>query len=54
MLRLAEAVAAGYSPSDTCTVKLDEPISVGVPETTPVVAFKLRPAGKLPCVTLHA
>ena len=29
------------------TVKLNVPIAVGVPEITPVVSFKLRPAGSV-------
>ena len=29
------------------TVKLNVPSAVGVPEITPVVAFKLRPAGNV-------
>jgi len=29
------------------TVKLNVPIVVGVPEMTPVVSFKLRPAGNV-------
>ena len=28
--------------------KLNVPIAVGVPEITPVVVFKLKPAGRLP------
>src|SRR5512146_2791252 len=34
--------------SRTCTVKPNEPDALGVPETTPVVAFKVRPAGSVP------
>jgi hypothetical protein len=30
------------------TVNLDVPIAVGVPDITPVVSFKLRPAGSVP------
>jgi hypothetical protein len=29
------------------TVKLNVPAAVGVPEITPVVGFKLKPAGRL-------
>ena len=56
MLRLALAVLpVGVSPSVTVTVKLSVPtnVPVGVPEMTPVVALKLKPAGKLPVVTDH-
>ena len=28
--------------------------AVGVPEMTPVLAFKVRPAGSVPLVTVHA
>jgi hypothetical protein len=34
-------------------VKLDVPGAVGVPEITPVVVLKLRPAGRDPLATLH-
>lgn len=48
----SEAVAelAGDEESDTCTVKLDVPAVVGVPVIAPLVAFKLKPAGKVPVV----
>jgi hypothetical protein len=52
-LRLAVAVAAGVSLSDTCTVKLDVPTSVGVPEITPPAASNVRPFGKLPCAIVQ-
>ena len=32
----------------TLTENLNVPAAVGVPEITPVVSFKLRPAGSLP------
>jgi hypothetical protein len=53
MLRLATAVATEVSWSDTCTVKLDLPISVGVPEIIPLVAFNVRPFGKVPWVIVQ-
>ena len=56
ILRLAVAVlAVGVSASLTVTVKLSEPVKVplGVPEITPVAAFRLSPEGKLPVVTAH-
>ena len=56
MLRLALALpAVGVSESVTVTVKLSVPTKVplGVPEITPVEAFKLRPEGRLPVVTAH-
>jgi hypothetical protein len=54
MLRFALAVfAVGVSESVTVTVKLVVPVKlpVGVPEITPLDAFKLSPAGRLPVVT---
>lgn len=32
-------------------VKVELPATVGVPLTTPVVAFKFKPAGSVPAVT---
>ncbi len=44
----------GLDPvSATCSVKLEEPIDVGVPEINPL-PLKLKPAGKLPERMLHA
>jgi len=56
MLRLALAVLpVGVSESVTVTVKLSVPtkVPVGVPEMTPVEAFKDKPEGRLPVVTDH-
>jgi len=54
MLRFAVAVlAVGVSESVTVTVKFVVPEAVGVPEMAPVEAFRIRPAGKLPVVTVH-
>jgi hypothetical protein len=54
MLRLALAVlAVGVSESVTVTVKFVVPAVVGVPEIAPVAELRIRPAGKLPVVTLH-
>ena len=53
MLRLALAVSAGVSASLTVMVKLEVSTVVGVPEITPLAGFRLRPAGKLPLVTLQ-
>ena len=39
--------------SRTCTLKLLVPAVVGVPLITPVAAFRIRPAGKLPLMTLQ-
>ena len=35
------------------TVKVAEPVAVGVPLMTPVLASSAKPAGRLPSVTLH-
>ena len=54
MLRAALAFCGvGVSESVTVTVKLTAPTNVplGEPEITPVVAFNVRPAGRLPVVT---
>ena len=54
MLRLAVFVAGvGVCESVTFTVKLEVPVvPLGVPEITPAL-LKLKPAGKLPAVTLQ-
>jgi hypothetical protein len=41
---------AGLPLSVTLAVKLEVPPAVGVPEITPVVAARVRPAGRLPDV----
>jgi hypothetical protein len=51
MLRASVTVAG--SASSTCTVKFEVPAVVGVPEITPVVAFRLNPAGRLPVTMDH-
>ncbi len=54
MLSVALLVAcAGVWESVKVTVNVVVPVNVpvGVPEMTPVEAFKLNPAGKLPVVT---
>jgi hypothetical protein len=55
MLRFAFAVEAGISESVAVTVKLMVPVAlpVGVPEITPVLAFKASPVGRAPVVMLH-
>jgi hypothetical protein len=39
--------------SVTLTVKVDVPEVVGVPDTTPVEAFKVKPAGNVPTLRDH-
>jgi len=46
-------VCAGLAESETVAVKSKVPLAVGVPETTPVAAPRLRPDGRLPVVTDH-
>ena len=43
----------GVAESVTVTLKVEVPDAVGMPLIAPVVAFNVRPAGKLPVVTLH-
>ena len=47
MLRAAVAVLV-VTVSVTCTVKLLVPVAVGAPLITPLLTFKVRPAGRLP------
>jgi len=48
---VTDFVCAGLSESATVAVKLNVPLTVGVPETIPVVAARLRPGGRVPEVT---
>jgi hypothetical protein len=50
---VADCVWIGLPLSLTVAVKLDAPFAVGVPEITPVVAARVKPAGKLPDVIDH-
>ncbi len=56
MLNALVAVCCGVLASAACTVKLNVPGVVGVPEMTPVLLFSVRPAGRGPVpgvTTLH-
>jgi len=53
ILKFFVTVAGGVAESVTVTVNAVFPAIAGVPLTTPVVAFKVRPAGKLPPLTLQ-
>ena len=54
MLRAFVAVCAvGVVESVTCTVKLNVPDVVGVPEMAPVEDVKLKPAGRDPELMLQ-
>jgi hypothetical protein len=44
----ADFVWTGLLLSLTATVNLNVPLAVGVPEIAPLLADKLRPAGRLP------
>jgi len=48
---VTDFVCTGLAESATAAVKLDVPLAVGVPETIPVAADRVRPAGRLPEVT---
>ena len=48
-----DVVCSGLLLSLTVTVKLDVPLTVGVPEITPVVAACVSPAGRPPEVIDH-
>ena len=48
---VADFFCTGLPLSVTVAVKLDIPVAVGVPEIAPVVADRVRPAGRLPEVT---
>ena len=41
-------VAVAELASVTCTVKVDVPLVVGVPDMTPVEGFRAKPAGRVP------
>ena len=43
-----DCVWTGEPLSETCAVKVNVPLDVGVPEIVPVVAACVRPLGKLP------
>ena len=44
---------AGLALSVTITVRLKSPVAVGVPEITPVLVFRVKPAGRLPAEMLQ-
>jgi hypothetical protein len=50
--RPADAVCDAESV--TCTVKLEVPADVGVPEIAPVDGASINPAGSEPTVSAHA
>ena len=53
MLSCFVAVAGVAAESRTCTVKVAVPLAVGVPEITPLEAFRVSPAGSVPTVIDH-
>ena len=51
MIEIESACVAdfwGEPESATLTVKLDWPADVGLPEITPLLAFRVRPVGSAP------
>lgn len=48
MVIVAACVEFGRVPLAACTVKLNTPVAVGVPEMMPVAGAKLRPVGSAP------
>ena len=48
MLKALVAFCGEPAESDTCAVKLETPIAVGVPEMTPVPLFRDKPEGSEP------
>jgi len=51
MVRLNALDALFLAVSVTCTVKLNEPAAVGVPERAPLAASSEMPAGRAPAMT---
>ncbi len=52
MLRVLVTLCVGASESVTLTVKLNGPVTLGVPEIRPLL-LRVRPVGRLPPVWLH-
>ncbi len=48
-----DAFCLGVPESLTLTVKVNLPLTVGVPESSPVVALSVMPAGRLPDTSFH-
>ena len=53
MVMLSAAVAVPAAESVTFPVKVEGPVVVGVPEMTPVLAFKVKAAGSVPALMLQ-
>ena len=51
IVRLNALEALFLAVSVTCSVKLNDPAAVGVPERVPLAAFSEMPAGRSPAVT---
>lgn len=45
--------ASGFTPLVAVTVNVDDPAAVGVPESTPVAALRVKPAGRDPEDTMY-
>ena len=52
-VRFLTTVCGGFSESLTCTVKLKEPCTDGVPAIIPVEGFRLSPEGNDPPIRLQ-
>lgn len=50
---IVELVCLGFPESTTVAVKLNVPLTLGVPEITPVAATRERPGGNCPNVMDH-
>jgi len=50
---VADVLCAGLAESATLAVRLNAPLSVGVPEMIPVLAERSSPAGSLPPAMLQ-
>ena len=48
-----DALCVGFEESATVAVKLKVPLALGVPKIRPVLAARLRPAGRVPEVIDH-
>jgi hypothetical protein len=53
MARGTDAVRAGLLLSVANTVKLEDPLAVGMPDIVPVEGVRVKPAGSLPEAIAH-
>ncbi len=50
-VNVTAVVAVRPNASITCTVNGEPPATLGVPDSTPVPGFRLRPAGRVPAAS---